>query len=127
VDPTTGTLEIILDFPNPQATLLPGIFARVKIQTGEKSGVFLVPQRSITELQGIRTVYLVGKEGAVETRTVTAGERLGNLWAIDKGLAAGDRVIVEGIQRVQPGLKVNVKTEPEPQLQAQPTTRPSTR
>jgi membrane fusion protein (multidrug efflux system) len=127
VDPQTGTLEITLDFPNPQATLLPGIFSRVKIQTGEKSGVFLVPQRAITELQGVRTVYLVGKEGAVETRTVTAGERLGNLWAIDKGLAAGDRVIVEGIQRVQPGMKVNVKTEPEPQPQPQPTTRSSAR
>jgi membrane fusion protein, multidrug efflux system len=125
VDTQTGTLEIVLDFPNPQATMLPGIFSRVKIQTGEKSGVFLVPQRAITELQGVRTVYLVGKEGAVETRTVTAGERLGNLWAIDKGLAAGDRVIVEGIQRVQPGMKVNVKTEPEPQ--PQPTTRSSAR
>src|SRR5215475_5701810 len=97
VDPQTGTLEVILDFPNPQATLLPGVFARVKVQTGEKSGVFLVPQRAITELQGVRTVYVVGKEGTVEARTVTATERLGNMWAIEKGLAAGDRVIVEGI------------------------------
>src|SRR5215468_8669748 len=72
VDPQTGTLEITLDFPNPDAVPLPGIFSRVKIQTGEKSGVFLVPQRSITELQGVRTVYLVSKEGTVETRTVTA-------------------------------------------------------
>src|SRR5262245_10500032 len=129
VDPQTGTLEIILDFPKPQATLLPGIFSRVKVQTGEKSGVFFVPQRAMTELQGVRTVYLVNKEGTVETRTVTAGERLGNLWAIEKGLAAGDRVIVEGIQRVQPGIKVNVKTvpEPQPEPQPQPTTRSNTR
>jgi membrane fusion protein (multidrug efflux system) len=127
VDPQTGTLEITLDFPNPQPMLLPGVFSRVKIQTGEKSGVFLVPQRAITELQGVRTVYVVGKEGTVETRTVTATERLGNLWAIEKGLAAGDRVIVEGIQRVQPGMKVNVKTEPEPQPQPQPTTRSGAR
>src|SRR5215831_11217092 len=83
VDPQTGTLEVVLDFPNPQGVLLPGVFSRVKIQTGEKSGVFLVPQRAITELQGIRTVYLVGKEGTVETRTVTATERLGTLWAIE--------------------------------------------
>jgi len=129
VDPQTGTLEITLDFPNPQGVLLPGIFSRVKIQTGEKSGVFLVPQRAITELQGVRTVYLVGKEGTVETRTVTATERLGTLWAIEKGLEAGDRVIIEGIQRVQPGMKVNVKTvpEPEPQPQSQPTSRSSAR
>jgi membrane fusion protein (multidrug efflux system) len=128
VDPQTGTLEIIIDFPNPQATLLPGIFSRVKVQTGEKSGVFLVPQRAMTELQGVRTVYLVNSEGAVETRTVTVGERLGNLWAIEQGLAAGDRVIVEGIQRVQPGMKVQVKTLPEPQPEPQPQpTRSSAR
>jgi membrane fusion protein, multidrug efflux system len=131
VDPQTGTLEITLDFPNPEAILLPGIFSRIKIQTGEKSGVFLVPQRAITELQGVRTVYLVGKEGAVETRTVTTSERLGSLWAIEKGLAAGDRVIVEGIQRVQPGMKVQAKTVPEPQptsqTEPQSTTRSSAR
>jgi membrane fusion protein, multidrug efflux system len=127
VDPTTGTLEITLDFPNPQGILLPGVFSRVKIQTGEKSGVFLVPQRAITELQGVRTVYVVGKEGTVEARTVTASDRLGNLWAIEKGLAAGDRVIVEGIQRVQPGIKVNVKTVPEPEPQPEPQPQPTTR
>jgi membrane fusion protein, multidrug efflux system len=129
VDPQTSTLEITLDFPNPDATLLPGLFSRVKIQTGEKSGVFLVPQRAVTELQGIRTVYVVGKEEKVEKRTVTATERLGNLWAIEKGLEAGDRVIVEGIQRVQPDMKVNVKTvpEPEPQPQPQPQSQPATR
>jgi len=127
VDPQTGTLEIILDFPNPQATLLPGIFSRVKIQTGKKSGVFLVPQRAMTELQGVRTVYVVGPEGTVETRTVTATERLGSLWAVEQGLAAGDRVIVEGIQQVQPGMKVNVKTMPEPEPTPQPTTRSSAR
>jgi membrane fusion protein, multidrug efflux system len=127
VDPQTGTLEVTLDFPNPEAVLLPGIFSRIKIQTGEKSGVFLVPQRAIMELQGVRTVYVVGKEGTVEARTVTTSDRLGSLWAVEKGLAAGDRVIVEGIQRVQPGTKVNVKTEPEPQPQPQPTTRSSAR
>jgi membrane fusion protein (multidrug efflux system) len=127
VDPQTGTLEITLDFPNPQAVLLPGIFSRVKIQTGEKSGVFLVPQRAITELQGVRTVYVVGPEGTVETRTVTASDRLGSLWAIEKGLTAGDRVIVEGIQRVQPGMKVDVKTVPEPEPMPQRTTQSNAR
>lgn len=129
VDPQTGTLGITLDFPNPQATLLPGVFSRVKIQTGEKSGVFLVPQRAMTETQGVRTVYVVGPEGTVETRTVMTTERLGSLWAVEQGLVAGDRVIVEGIQRVQPGMKVNVKTvpEPEPTPQPQPTTRSSAR
>src|SRR5882724_1302218 len=117
VDPQTGTLEITLDFPNPDFTLLPGTFSRVRVQTGEKSGVFLVPQRAIRELQGVRTLYLVDNEDKVVARTVTAGDRIGGLWAIEKGLEAGDRVIVEGLQRVQPGVKVQPKVEPEPTLE----------
>jgi membrane fusion protein, multidrug efflux system len=117
IDPQTGTLEITLDFPNPDFTLLPGTFSRVRVQTGEKSGVFLVPQRAIRELQGVRTLYLVDNEDKVVARTVTAGDRIGGLWAIEKGLEAGDRVIVEGLQRVQPGGKVQYKVEPEPKLE----------
>ena len=126
VDTQTGTLEIVLDFPNPQPLLLPGVFSRVKIQTGEKSGVFLVPQRAMTELQGCaRCIWSArkGRSKRAPSRHRPPGESLGHR----KGLAAGDRVIVEGIQRVQPGMKVNVKTEPEPQAQTQPTTRPSAR
>jgi membrane fusion protein (multidrug efflux system) len=117
VDPQTGTLEITLDFPNPDFTLLPGTFSRVRVQTGEKSGVFLVPQRAIRELQGVRTLYLVDSEDKVVARTVTAADRIGGLWTIEKGLEAGDRVIVEGLQRVQPGVKVQYKVEPEPKLE----------
>jgi RND family efflux transporter MFP subunit len=117
VDPQTGTLEITLDFPNPDLVLLPGTFSRVRVQTSEKSGVFLVPQRAIRELQGVRSVYLVDNEDKVVARTVTATERIGNLWVIEKGLEAGERVIVEGLQRAQPGAKVQVKVEPEPQLE----------
>jgi membrane fusion protein (multidrug efflux system) len=117
VDPQTGTLEVTLDFPNPDFSLLPGTFSRVRVQTGEKGGVFLVPQRAIRELQGVRSVFVVDNENKVTTRTVTATERIGNLWVIEKGLEAGDRVIVEGIQRVQPGATVQPKVEPEPQLE----------
>jgi membrane fusion protein (multidrug efflux system) len=115
VDPQTGTLEITLDFPNPDLVLLPGTFSRIRVQTGEKSGVFLVPQRAVRELQGVRSLFLVDNEDKVVTRTVTATDRIGGLWVIEKGLEAGDRVIVEGIQRVQPGVKVQYKVEPEPQ------------
>jgi membrane fusion protein, multidrug efflux system len=117
VDPQTGTLEITLDFPNPDLTLLPGTFSRIRVQTGEKTGVFLVPQRAVRELQGVRSVYLVDADSKVVTRTVTATERIGNLWVIEKGLETGDRVIVEGLQRVQPGVKVQYKIEPEPPLE----------
>ena len=115
VDPQTGTLEITLDFPNPDLVLLPGTFSRIRVQTSEKSGVFLVPQRAIRELQGVRSLYLLDNEDKVVTRTVTATDRIGGLWVIEKGLEPGDRVIVEGIQRVQPGVKVQYKVEPEPQ------------
>jgi membrane fusion protein (multidrug efflux system) len=117
VDPQTGTLEITLDFPNHELALLPGAFSRVRVQTGEKAGVFLVPQRALRELQGVRSVYVVAPDDTVVARTVTAGERLGGLWVIEKGLEAGDRVIVEGLQRVQPGVKVQYKVEPEPKLE----------
>jgi membrane fusion protein, multidrug efflux system len=117
VDPQTGTLEITLDFPNPDFALLPGTFSRARVQTGEKSGIFLVPQRAVRELQGVRTLYLVDNEDKVVARTVTAGDRMNGYWAIEKGLEAGDRVIVEGLQRVQPGAKVQYKVEPEPKLE----------
>jgi membrane fusion protein (multidrug efflux system) len=95
------------------------------VPVGEKSGVFLVPQHAVREVQGGRSVYLVDDEGRVVTRTVTAGERLGDLWVIEKGLEAGDRVIMDGLQRVQPGVRVKYKVEPEPKLElaADPTAR----
>jgi membrane fusion protein (multidrug efflux system) len=125
VDPQTGTLEITLDFPNHDLVLLPGKSSRVRVPVGEKSGVFLVPQRVVRELQGVRSVYLVDNQDTVVARTVTAGDRLGDLWVIEKGLEAGDRVIVEGLQRVQPGVRVQYKVEPEPKLElaADPTAR----
>jgi membrane fusion protein (multidrug efflux system) len=117
VDPQSGTLEIILDFPNPDFVLLPGKSSRVRVPIGEKSGVFLVPQRAVRELQGAHSVYLVGNDNTVVTRTVTLAERLGTLWVIEQGLEAGDRVIVEGLQRVQAGVKVQYKVEREPRLE----------
>lgn len=125
VDPQTGTLEITLDFPNPDLVLLPGTSSRVRVPVGERSGVFLVPQHAVRDVQGGRSVYLVDNEGGVVARTVTAGDRLGDLWVIEKGLEAGDRVIVEGLQRMQPGVRVKYRVEPEPKLElaAGPTAR----
>jgi membrane fusion protein (multidrug efflux system) len=117
VDPQTGTLGVTLDFPNPEAILLPGTSIRVRVRTSEKGNVLLVPQRAIIELQGIRSVYVADNEDKVVSRTVTATDRVGSLWIIEKGLEAGERVIVEGIQKVQPGAKVQVKVEPEPKLE----------
>jgi membrane fusion protein (multidrug efflux system) len=97
--------------------LLPGTSTRVRVPVGEKSGVFLVPERAVSELQGVHSVYLVDNENTVVTRTVTTSDRLSNLWVIEKGLEAGDRVIVDGFQRVQVGVKVQYRVEPEPRLE----------
>ncbi|MFB3788207.1 MAG: efflux RND transporter periplasmic adaptor subunit [bacterium] len=129
VDPQTGTLELVLDFPNPQSTLLPGVFSRVLVKSNEKSGVLLVPQRAVMELQGNRSVYIVGADNQVAARPVKATDRVGSLWVIEDGLRPGDRVIVEGLQQVKPGMAVQVKVIPEPALDqaAAPAAKPVAR
>lgn len=109
VDVATGTLKLIADFPNPKRMLLPGQFGRIRLQTGMKEGVFVVPQRAVTELQGLRQLMVVDKDDRVAARTVTATDRVGNQWVIEKGLNEGDRVIVDGLQKAMPGAYVTPK------------------
>ncbi len=106
VDPKTGTLEMQARFPNPQHTLLPGQFGRVRVQVEERKNAILVPQRAVTQLQSIQMVYVVAPNNRVSAQPVTTGPRVGEMWVIDKGLKAGDRVIVEGMLRVRPGATV---------------------
>lgn len=117
VDVQTGTLKLIGDFPNPDRILLPGQFGRVRFETGTKEGVYLVPQRAIVELQGLRQVLLADSNDKVVQRTVTATDRVGNLWVIEKGLADGDRVIVDGLQKAMPGAQVTVNMTPAATLE----------
>ena len=106
VDPTTGTMMMEATFPNPGAIVRPGQYARVRASVETKSGAILVPQRAVTELQGIYNVAVVKPDDTVEIRVVTPGQRVANLWVIDAGLKPGDRIIVEGVQKVRPGVKV---------------------
>jgi membrane fusion protein (multidrug efflux system) len=107
VDPKTGTLELQASFPNPQHTLLPGQFGKVRLETELRKNVILVPQRAIQQLQNMQTVYTVGPGNKVELRPVTTAERTGESWIVTQGLKPGDRVIVEGTLRVRPGMVVN--------------------
>src|SRR5579864_4112074 len=107
VDPKTGTLELQASFPNPQHTLLPGQFGKVRLETELRKNVILIPQRAIQQLQNMQTVYTVGPGNKVELRPVTTAERVGESWIVTQGLKPGDRVIVEGQLRVRPGLSVN--------------------
>jgi membrane fusion protein (multidrug efflux system) len=129
VDPTTGTLTGQFSFPNPDRLLRPGQYGKARFVTDVKEGAVVVPQLAVQEIQGLYSVMVVKPDATVEQRMVKAGERVGNLWVIDSGLKPGEKVIVEGLQRVQPGVKVIakvVKTEQESSSD-RPTLAPETK
>jgi membrane fusion protein (multidrug efflux system) len=111
VDPTTGTLRVDLAFPNPEKTLRPGLYGKVRAQSEVSKGALLVPQRAVQELQGTYTVVVVGADGKVETRKVKPGQKVGSNWIIDDGLKDGDQVVVEGFQRLRDGMTVVPKLQ----------------
>ena len=114
VDAQTGTILVEVAFPNPGGVVRPGQYARVRVGIDEKKGAILVPQRAVTEMQGVYSVAVVKPDDTVDLRMVTAGERIGTLWLIDAGLKAGERIVVEGVQKVRAGIKVKpVAASPE--------------
>jgi RND family efflux transporter MFP subunit len=121
VDVKTGTIQVEGVFPNPSHLLRPGQYAKVHAATDIKKGAILVPQRAVSELQGFYQVAVVGPDNKVEIRPVQTGDRVGSLWIIEKGLSPGDRIVVEGIQKVKPGMVVNPKPAAEPAAPAAPT------
>jgi membrane fusion protein, multidrug efflux system len=110
VDASTGTLTGQFSFPNPERILRPGQYGKARFVTDLKQDAVLVPQLAVQEIQGLYSVMVVKPDATVEQRMVKAGERVGNLWIIDSGLKPGEKVIVEGIQRVKPGVQVSAKT-----------------
>src|ERR1700731_255657 len=109
VDARTGTVLIETLFPNPENILRPGQFARVRAVTKTQKGALLVPQRAVAELQGSYQVAVVSADNKAEIRPVKVGERVGQMWLIEEGLKPGDRVVVEGIQKVREGMPVDAK------------------
>jgi len=112
VDPQTGSIMLEAAFANPGQIVRPGQFARVRVAVDVKIGALLVPQRAVSELQGVYNVAVVKGDDTVEIRPVKPGKRVGALWIIDSGLAAGERIVVEGLQKVRPGVKVRPETVP---------------
>jgi membrane fusion protein (multidrug efflux system) len=110
VDIKTGTMMIVSLFPNPNNLLRPGQFAKVRATIETRQAALLVPQRSVQELQGTYQVAVVGADNKVAMRTVKAGARVDSLWVIEEGLKPGERVIVEGLQKVRDGVTVNPKS-----------------
>jgi len=123
---TTGALRVEALFPNPGNSLRPGEFARVRIKLDLKRDALLVPQRAVSELQGNFQVAVVEPDNKIHIQPVKVGERTGNLWAIEEGLHPGDRVVVEGTQKVREGVTV-VTTNFVGDGMAQTTTNPPTK
>jgi membrane fusion protein (multidrug efflux system) len=119
VDVRTGTIRVATLFPNPNNVLRPGQFARIRAQMGVKKNALLVPQRAVTEVQGRYLVAVIGADNKIAIKQVKATDRYGQLWVIDEGLQAGDKVVAEGIQKVKDGMVVSPKPF-EPQAEAKP-------
>lgn len=112
VDESTGSITLRAIFPNPQHTLLPGMFVRARIDEGVNPSAMLVPQQGVTRTpRGDATVLLVNDKNQVETRNVVAAQAVGDQWLITSGLKSGDKVIVSGLQKVRPGATVKAEED----------------
>ena len=108
VDPATGSFGLRVVVDNPDHVLMPGMYVRAVLGSGVRQGAILVPQRGVArDPRGNTSVMLVNDQGEVESRPVTVSRTIGDQWLVEDGLAAGDRVIVEGLQKVQPGIPVS--------------------
>jgi membrane fusion protein (multidrug efflux system) len=112
VDQKTGTLSLTAEFPNPEALLRPGQFGRVRVAAEVAENAILVPQRAVQEIQGAKSVLVVGADNMVALRTIRPGESVGDLLIVRDGVQPGERVIVDGIQKARPGAKVNPSGAP---------------
>ncbi|HEY1726002.1 MAG TPA: efflux RND transporter periplasmic adaptor subunit [Steroidobacteraceae bacterium] len=107
VDPTTGNFLLRVIVPNPNQVLMPGMYVRAVVGEGTMPEGLLAPQRGVTrDPRGGATALVVDKDNKVEMRTVTVSRTIGDQWLVDSGLSSGDRVIVEGVQKVKPGMPV---------------------
>jgi membrane fusion protein (multidrug efflux system) len=107
VDPTTGSVVLRMVFPNPKGMLLPGMFVRAIIQEGVHKNAMLVPQQAVfRDPKGNPLTFVVDQNGKVEQRSLTLDRAIGDAWLVSSGMAVGERVIVEGLQRVRPGVPV---------------------
>jgi membrane fusion protein (multidrug efflux system) len=109
----TGAIEATGLFPNPGNILRPGQYGKVRVPVETLHNVLLVPQQAVSELQGSFQVAIVDRNNAVNIQAIKVGDQIGSSWLILDGLNPGDRVIVDGIQKVTTGLRVNPKASPK--------------
>ena len=106
IDTKTGTFSVVNEFPNPEGLLRPGQFARVRGATETVKDAIVIPKRAVQDIQGMKTVLVVGADDMVALRTIQPGETAGDLLIVRDGLKPGERVIVDGVQKARPGSKV---------------------
>ncbi len=109
VNPETGSLLVQTAFPNPGALLRPGQYAKVKAKMDVVKDALLVPQRCIMELQGTHYVYVVSDSSKVENRQIVTGPKYEDFWLVESGLEPNDKVVIDALQKVQPGMPVIAK------------------
>jgi RND family efflux transporter MFP subunit len=109
LDVKTGSIRYEVTFPNPGNMLRPGQFGKVRFVADTKKGAMVVPQEAVTELQGSYQVAVVGDDNKINIRPVKMGERIGAMWEVTEGVTAGDRVVVQGVQKAREGSLVTVK------------------
>jgi membrane fusion protein, multidrug efflux system len=114
VDLKNDTLQVRIVVPNPDGLLRPGQYVRVLVPSAARPDAILIPQKAVQELQGLKTVYVIGADNKAAARQIIATQRLGSDWVLDSGLAAGDIVVVDGIQKVTPGATVKPVFAAEP-------------
>jgi membrane fusion protein (multidrug efflux system) len=111
VDPNTGQVTLRAEFPNQNGDLLPGLYVRVRIEQAVRQNAFTIPQRAVVrDDNGQAQVYVLGSDNSAQIRKIALGQASGSEWVVESGLNAGEIVIVDGVQKVRPGLKVT----PEP-------------
>ena len=125
IDQKTGTIQVRAEFPNPQHVLRAGQFGRVRAVTEEVPNAILVPQVAVQDLQGAKTVMVVGEDGKVAMRTLTLRQPYQDFYIVAAGINPGERVIVEGIQKVRPGVVVKAELKPAQPAPPPPAAAPS--
>lgn len=107
VDPSTGRYTLRVVVPNPDGFLLPGMYVRAVVESGVRPDALLVPQRAVQrDPKGATSVFVVGADNTVAVRPITVSRTVGDAWLVEDGLKAGDRVVVEGLQKIRPGAPV---------------------
>ncbi len=120
VEIQTGTIKVQATFPNPDNILRPGLYAKIRAPTGTVHNALLVPQNAVLQTQGQYQVAVVDSDNKVTMRTVTMGEQVGGLQLLQSGVAPGERVVTEGLQKVRDGMEVNPHVTAAPTVESTP-------